>query len=98
MLAPDTLSDARVLAASLIFATTALFSNVVSNVPAVMLLRRLVPGCPDPEVGWLTLSTASTLAGNLTITGSAPTSSWSSGPRPTACRSVCGRTYGWACR
>jgi Na+/H+ antiporter NhaD/arsenite permease-like protein len=49
---------------------TAAVSNVVSNVPAVMLLRALVPGFPDPHGGWLALAMASTLAGNLTITGS----------------------------
>jgi Na+/H+ antiporter NhaD/arsenite permease-like protein len=49
---------------------TALLSNIVSNVPAVVLLRALVPGFPDPHVGWLTLAMSSTLAGNLTITGS----------------------------
>jgi Na+/H+ antiporter NhaD/arsenite permease-like protein len=49
---------------------TGLLSNVVSNVPAVMLLRTLVPGFPDPTTGWLVLAMASTLAGNLTITGS----------------------------
>ena len=50
-------------------ATTAL-SNVVSNVPAVMLLRTLIPAFPNPHDGWLTLAMSSTLAGNLTITGS----------------------------
>jgi len=49
---------------------TALVSNAVSNVPAVMLLRTLVPSFPDPHAGWLALAMASTLAGNLTITGS----------------------------
>jgi Na+/H+ antiporter NhaD/arsenite permease-like protein len=49
---------------------TALLSNIVSNVPAVMLLRTLVVNFPDPHAGWLTLAMASTLAGNLTITGS----------------------------
>ncbi len=48
----------------------ALFSNVVSNVPAVMLVKSAVPGMADPHVGWLVLAMASTLAGNLTITGS----------------------------
>jgi len=52
-----------------IVATTAL-SNIVSNVPAVMLLRTLVPAFPSPHDGWLVLAMASTLAGNLTITGS----------------------------
>jgi Na+/H+ antiporter NhaD/arsenite permease-like protein len=49
---------------------TATLSNIVSNVPAVMLLRALVAGFPDPHAGWLALAMASTLAGNLTITGS----------------------------
>ena len=44
--------------------------NLVSNVPAVMLLKSLVPGFPDPHRAWLLLAMASTLAGNLTITGS----------------------------
>jgi Na+/H+ antiporter NhaD/arsenite permease-like protein len=48
----------------------ALLSNLVSNVPAVMLLRTLVPAFPDPRQGWLALAMASTLAGNLTIAGS----------------------------
>jgi Na+/H+ antiporter NhaD/arsenite permease-like protein len=49
---------------------TAILSNLVSNVPAVMLLRALVVNFPDPHAGWLALAMASTLAGNLTITGS----------------------------
>jgi len=49
---------------------TAILSNLVSNVPAVMLLRALVVNFPDPRAGWLALAMASTLAGNLTITGS----------------------------
>ncbi|HKS77134.1 MAG TPA: anion transporter [Terriglobales bacterium] len=47
-----------------------LVSNVVSNVPAVMLLKSLVDGFGDPHTAWLALAMASTLAGNLTITGS----------------------------
>ena len=46
------------------------FSNLVSNVPAVMLLKSLVPGFTNPHTAWLALAMASTLAGNLTITGS----------------------------
>lgn len=49
---------------------TALFSNLVSNVPAVMLLKSLVPSFHNPRAGWMVLAMASTLAGNLTITGS----------------------------
>jgi len=48
----------------------ALFSNIVSNVPAVMLLKSLIPGFSNPHTAWLALAMASTLAGNLTITGS----------------------------
>ncbi|MGI9101998.1 MAG: SLC13 family permease [Terriglobales bacterium] len=49
---------------------TAALSNLVSNVPAVMLLKSLVPGFQNPQHAWLVLAMASTLAGNLTITGS----------------------------
>jgi Na+/H+ antiporter NhaD/arsenite permease-like protein len=48
----------------------ALLSNVVSNVPAVMLLKDLVPQFQNPTHFWILLAMASTLAGNLTITGS----------------------------
>jgi Na+/H+ antiporter NhaD/arsenite permease-like protein len=48
----------------------AALSNVVSNVPAVMLLKSVVPRFANPQQGWLVLAMASTLAGNLTITGS----------------------------
>jgi Na+/H+ antiporter NhaD/arsenite permease-like protein len=48
----------------------ALLGNIVSNVPSVMLLKSLIPGFSDPHTGWLALAMASTLAGNLTITGS----------------------------
>lgn len=40
------------------------------NVPAVMLLKSLVPGLANPRAAWIVLAMASTLAGNLTITGS----------------------------
>ena len=59
------------LHASGIFALlTAAISNLVSNVPAVMLLKSLVPAFPNSHQAWLLLAMASTLAGNLTITGS----------------------------
>ena len=48
----------------------ALLSNVVSNVPAVMLLKSLVPQFQNANQFWLLLAMASTLAGNLTVTGS----------------------------
>jgi Na+/H+ antiporter NhaD/arsenite permease-like protein len=56
--------------AGLLTIVTAVLSNLVSNVPAVMLLKSLVPRLPDPHTAWLVAAMASTLAGNLTITGS----------------------------
>ena len=48
---------------------TVCLSNLVSNVPAVLLLRYLIPD-PQLAVWWKALALFSTLAGNLTITGS----------------------------
>jgi Na+/H+ antiporter NhaD/arsenite permease-like protein len=49
---------------------TVVLSNLVSNVPAVLLLRPIVSVLDHPQAGWLTLAAASTLAGNLTLLGS----------------------------
>ncbi len=51
-----------------ILGITALLSNLVSNVPAVLLLQHLIPH-PDTKT-WLLLAAGSTLAGNLTLLGS----------------------------
>jgi len=51
-------------------AAGAVLSNLVSNVPAVLLLRPMVPHLPDPEHAWLVLAMGTTLAGNLTLLGS----------------------------
>jgi Na+/H+ antiporter NhaD/arsenite permease-like protein len=51
-------------------ALTAILSNLVSNVPAVMLLRLFIDSLRDPQRAWLTVAMASTLAGNLTVLGS----------------------------
>ena len=56
--------------AGILTLVTAALSNVVSNVPAVMLLKPLAAGFHDARTGWQVLAMASTLAGNLTITGS----------------------------
>ena len=45
-------------------------SNLVSNVPAVLLLKPLIARLARPEAAWLTLAATSTLAGNLTLLGS----------------------------
>ncbi|KAM3112387.1 anion transporter [Phormidesmis sp. 146-33] len=47
---------------------TAILSNLVSNVPAVLLLSPLI-GADDTK-SWLLLAASSTLAGNLTVFGS----------------------------
>lgn len=47
-----------------------LLSNLVSNVPAVLLWVPVVPGLPDARELWLLLAMSSTLAGNLVLIGS----------------------------
>ncbi len=51
---------------------SAALSNLVSNVPAVLLFQSVIPLMPQSqqEVGWLALAMSSTLAGNLTVLGS----------------------------
>lgn len=49
---------------------TAILSNLVSNVPAVLLLKPFVAALPDQERAWLVIAMASTLAGNFTVLGS----------------------------
>jgi Na+/H+ antiporter NhaD/arsenite permease-like protein len=49
---------------------SAILSNLVSNVPAVLLLKPAMALMPDRETSWLLLAMGSTLAGNLTILGS----------------------------
>jgi Na+/H+ antiporter NhaD/arsenite permease-like protein/uncharacterized membrane protein (UPF0127 family) len=51
-------------------AVSVVLSNIVSNVPAVMLLKPLVQSFGDSRTAWLTLAMSSTLAGNLTLIGS----------------------------
>lgn len=50
----------------------AALSNLVSNVPAVLLFKPVLLGLPaaQQEAGWLALALSSTFAGNLTILGS----------------------------
>jgi Na+/H+ antiporter NhaD/arsenite permease-like protein len=50
--------------------TTAVLSNIVSNVPAVLVLKPFVAGLADPQRAWLVVAMASTLAGNFTLVGS----------------------------
>ena len=45
-------------------------SNLVSNVPAVVLWLPVVPTVADPSFIWLVMAMSSTFAGNLTLLGS----------------------------
>ena len=49
---------------------TAVLSNIVSNVPAVLVLKPFVHGLPDPARAWLTVAMSATLAGNFSVIGS----------------------------
>ncbi len=49
---------------------SAALSNLVSNVPAVLVFKSFVSHLPNPTHAWLVLAMSSTLAGNLTILGS----------------------------
>ena len=45
-------------------------SNLVSNVPFILVVREQVAALPDPRLGWELLAMSSTFAGNLTLLGS----------------------------
>jgi Na+/H+ antiporter NhaD/arsenite permease-like protein len=45
-------------------------SNLISNVPAVILWRDTVPRLPDPQLMWRVVAMSSTFAGNLLLIGS----------------------------
>jgi Na+/H+ antiporter NhaD/arsenite permease-like protein len=53
--------------------TTGVLSNIVSNVPTVLLLRPEISTLPNAQQAWLALAMSSTLAGNFTLLGSAAT-------------------------
>jgi Na+/H+ antiporter NhaD/arsenite permease-like protein len=55
---------------SVLAAFAAVLSNLVSNVPAVLVFKPLIPHLANAKQAWLVLAMASTLAGNLTVLGS----------------------------
>ncbi|HEY2154803.1 MAG TPA: anion transporter [Isosphaeraceae bacterium] len=63
----QTLPDSPVV---MISGLSVALSNLVSNVPAVLLFRPLMDVMPGKEQAWLALAMSSTLAGNLTVLGS----------------------------
>jgi Na+/H+ antiporter NhaD/arsenite permease-like protein len=72
-LGPEMLAYARRLnlgSTPVLAAVTAVLSNLVSNVPAVLVLKPFVQSLADPRTAWLALAMAATLAGNFTILGS----------------------------
>ncbi len=57
-------------AAAAVSGVMATLSNLISNVPAVILWRNTVPTLPDPRLLWRVLAMSSTFAGNLLLIGS----------------------------
>ncbi|MBM4049231.1 MAG: anion transporter, partial [Planctomycetes bacterium] len=51
-------------------AFSVLVSNIVSNVPFVMLAAKWIAGFANPKLMWFVLAMSSTFAGNFTIVGS----------------------------
>ena len=73
VLTPDLLAQATRLDlgnTAILTGVTAILSNLVSNVPAVLVLKPFIEHLHDPQRAWLVVAMASTLAGNFTLLGS----------------------------
>jgi Na+/H+ antiporter NhaD/arsenite permease-like protein len=73
VLAPESIAAVSRLdleTAPVLSAVTATLSNLVSNVPAVLVLKPFIANSADPQRAWLIVAMASTLAGNFTLIGS----------------------------
>ncbi|MER8407945.1 anion transporter [Mesorhizobium sp. M0185] len=73
LLTPDIVASAKDLGLNDVWRLsgfTAVLSNIMSNVPAVLALKPFVPGLENPERAWLVVAMSSTLAGNFTLLGS----------------------------
>jgi Na+/H+ antiporter NhaD/arsenite permease-like protein len=66
----DTVAQAGLARVPVLTLVAAVLSNLVSNVPAVLVLAPFLKDIADPSRAWLVLAMASTLAGNFTILGS----------------------------
>ena len=64
------LSDGRLKQVVNLSLGSTVVSNIVSNVPAVILFSHFFTNLANSKLAWLTLAMSSTLAGNLTIIGS----------------------------
>jgi Na+/H+ antiporter NhaD/arsenite permease-like protein len=67
---PERASHMRLDNVAVLSAVSALLSNIVSNVPAVLIFKPFMAHVADPQRSWLALAMSSTLAGNLTVLGS----------------------------
>ena len=70
VLTPDLVARVRLDGVAVLAGVTAVLSNVVTNVPAVLVLKPFMAGLADPARGWLVVAMAATLAGNFTVLGS----------------------------
>jgi Na+/H+ antiporter NhaD/arsenite permease-like protein len=73
LLTPDVLAEASRLhldQVPVLSVVTAMLSNLVSNVPAVLVLKPFVEALHNRDTAWLVVAMASTLAGNFTVLGS----------------------------
>ncbi len=68
--APSAVATLRLDRVPVLAATAAVLSNLVSNVPAVLVFKPIVGHLADPQRAWLVLAMASTLSGNFTVLGS----------------------------
>ena len=66
----DAVGRLHLAAVPVLSIVTAVLSNLVSNVPAVLLLKPFVAALPDHDRAWLVIAMAATLAGNFTVLGS----------------------------
>jgi len=73
LLTPEVISSVQALHLDNVYvltAVTAVLSNIISNVPAVLALKPFVLGLTDQHRIWLVIAMSATLAGNLTLVGS----------------------------
>jgi Na+/H+ antiporter NhaD/arsenite permease-like protein len=68
--ATSSLHGAPLHDAVLVSGVMTVLSNLVSNVPAVLLWLPVVPHAPNERLVWLVIAMSSTFAGNLTVLGS----------------------------
>jgi Na+/H+ antiporter NhaD/arsenite permease-like protein len=69
-LLPRAAAHLRLGNAAVLSTVSGVLSNLVSNVPAVLVLKPLIPALANSSRAWLTLAMSSTLAGNFTVLGS----------------------------